>query len=222
MTKIQTRLLLIALAVTVPSVSDAATIISQSANGASASSGAGNYGQAIYLDSSLIFENSLSSLSLTMGGSGGGTATGYIDVYTIGSANFSNLNFGTGAETGNLNYLGSSTNALDTSGAASGDSLVWNFSSITLPYNETIFLVFSDTATDGSYVGTSMRVEGSPVSGDYTNITAANSHTLAFGGNVSTAAADPVDNQYSVTLVPEPSSMLLGAFGTLLLLRRRR
>ncbi|MCH7227093.1 hypothetical protein [Haloferula sp. A504] len=200
----------------------AATIISQTANGASASSGSGNYGQSFEVDSTLP-DNLLSSFSLTKGGSGGGTTTGYIDVYTIGTAVFDDLNFGTGVETGNLNFLGSSTNSIDTASAASGDSLTWNFASIALPTDEAIFLVFSDTSGAGSFVGTSVRVEGSVANQVFTNTNASESHTLAFAGDVQTAFGSEVDNTYSVTLVPEPSAAGFSAAALVgLLLRRRR
>lgn len=202
-----------------------AAIISQTANGAGASSGSGNYGQEIYVASSLLSENVLTELLLTKGNSGGGTATGYIDVYSPGSANMSTLNFGTGVEVANLNYLGSSSNFIDTASAADNTSLQWNFASIILPFDTPIFLVFSDTNTAGSFVGTSMRVEGAPSPTDYINITGANSNTLAFGGNVAIARANTDDNKYSVTVnpIPEPASlMLLGAGSVLVLGRRRR
>lgn len=120
----------------------AATIISQTANGAGASSGTGNYGQSFQVDSSLA-DTLLSSFSLTKGASGGGAATTFIDVYTIGTANFSTLNFGDGTETVNLNFLGSSTNSMDTT-AGNGTLLTWNFANIALPTDEAIFLVLSN------------------------------------------------------------------------------
>lgn len=200
----------------------AATIISQTANGAGASSGSGNYGQSFEVDSSLA-DTALSSFSLTMGANGGGTTTGYIDVYTLGTAVFNDLNFGTGVETGNLNFLGSSTNFVDTLNASTGDTLLWTFASINLPTNEAIFLVFSDTSGAGSFVGTSVRVEGSETNQVFTNTNASESHTLAFAGDVQTAFGEDVDNTYSATLVPEPSSFALMALGgaALFLLRRR-
>lgn len=206
----------------IPSTSKAATIISQTANGASASSGSGNYGQSFEVDSSLA-DTLLNSFSLTKGGSGGGTTTGFIDVYTLGTAVFNDLNFGTGAETANLTFLGSSTNSIDTAAATTGTLLTWNFANITLPTNEAIFLVFSDTSGAGSFIGTSVRVEGSQSNQVFSNTDATKSHTLAFGGDVQTAFGDQVDNTYSVTLVPEPSAASLTALTMigLLLVRRR-
>jgi hypothetical protein len=168
--------------------SHAQTIISQTANGASASSGTGNYGQAFQVDGSFS-DTALSNFTLTKGASGGGDTETWIDVYTLGTAVFNDLNFGNGTEdqTGNLNFLGSSTSFVDTT-VANGTSLTWNFASIDLSSytDEVIFLAFSDDsgASTINFVGTSVRVEGSPGVSDYNNITGAESHTLAFGGNV--------------------------------------
>lgn len=204
-----------------------AAIIAQTANGANASSGAGNYGQEILVDSGTLTENILTGFSITKGnGSGGpdgGSATGFIDVYTIGTADASLLHFGTGAQTGNLNYLGSSTNSVDTAGAADGASLVWTFANIALPFDTDIFLVHSsDAGASTSFIGTSTRLEGSPDASDYTNITAVNSNTLGFGGLLTTARGSTTDNQYTVTLAPEPGSLALLGLGGLLVARRRR
>jgi hypothetical protein len=203
----------------------AQTIISQTANGVNASSGAGNYGQSFEVDSSLL-DTSLSSISFTKGNGGGGAATTFIDVYSIGTANFGTLDFGSGTETANLNFLGSSSNSLDTT-VADGTSLIWNFAGIDLSghTDEALFLVFSNSsgASSSGFIGVSLRVEGSVGNQVFTNTNASESHTVAYGGIPSTSFVNDVDNTYSATLVPEPSSfalMMLG-LGGLWLLRRR-
>ena len=200
-----------------------AAILSQTANGATASSGSGNYGQEILVDSGTLTDNILTGFSMTKGSDGGGSATGFIDVYTIGTANADDLNFGNGAETAKLAFLGSSTNSVDTT-AADGTSLDWTFANIALPLDTDIFLVHSsDAGASTSFIGTSTRVEGTPDASDYTNITGADSNTLAWGGDLAAARDETTDNQYTVTLVPEPGSLaLLGLGGLLIALRRRR
>lgn len=199
----------------------AVTIISQTTSGGD--SGTGNYGQSFQVDSSLT-DTLLSSFSLTKGVNGGGAATTFIDVYTIGTAVFNDLNFGTGTETVNLNFLGSSTNSLDTT-VANNTSLTWNFANIALPTDEAIFLVLSDDsgASTSGFVGTSLKVEGLVANQVFTNTNATESNTLAFAGDVEVAFGSATDNQYSATLVPEPSAAGLAAFALAgLLLRRRR
>jgi len=198
----------------------AATIISQTVE--SSDAGAGMYGQAFEVAGTLT-DTALSSFTIYKGNGGGGTATGFIDVYTVGTANTASLNFGTGVETGNLNFLGSSTNSFDTTAVSDGGAMTWSFANIALPTDEAIFLVFSsDSGASTSFSGTSTQVEGATANQNFTNITAAASHTLGFGGDFSTASASDTDNRYSITLVPEPSSALLGGLGLLALLRRRR
>lgn len=213
---IHTLILSALLAATAP----AATIISQTVE--SSDAGTGMFGQAFEVDGSLA-DTLLSSFTIYKGNAGGGALTGFIDVYTLGTANTASLNFSTGAETGNLNFLGSSTNFFDTTAVSDGGAMTWTFASIALPTDVPILLVFSnDSGASTSFTGTSTQVEGATANQNLTNITAASSHTLGFGGVFSTASASQTDNRYSVTLVPEPSAALLGGLGLLTLLRRRR
>lgn len=200
-----------------------AAIISQTANGSNASSGSGNYGQEILVDSGTLTDNILTGFSMIKGSDGGGSATGFIDVYTIGTANADDLNFGDGTETAKLAFLGSSTNSVDTTTANNGTSLDWTFANIALPLDTDIFLVHSsDAGASTSFIGTSTRVEGTPDASDYTNITGADSNTLAWGGDLATARGYTTDNQYTVTLVPEPTSLALLGLAGVMALRHRR
>lgn len=198
-----------------------AAVISQISTTTTGNSGTGNYGQAVEVDSGLLTENILTGLSmqkgLSAGGNGGGTTTGYIDVYSLGSADFSTLNFGTGTEVGNLTYLGSSTNSFDTLNSAWVNATTynfnWTFDNIVLPFDTPVFFVYSDDDVAGSFVGTSMRLQGTAGNQVHTNINAADSYTLAFGGGADVAKNEPNDHEYIVTLtanvVPEPASVAL-------------
>ncbi len=221
MNNIRKPILAVVSALMFASVSHAA-IISQISASSIGNSGTGNYGQGITVSSSLLSENVLTEFSTEKGNLVSGTTTGYIDVYSLGTANIDDLNFGTLVEVGNLDYLGSSTNVIDTLNTSDGGTLQWTFANITLPFDTPIFLVFSDTNTAGTFLGTSTKVQGNSGLQNYVNITAADSYTLGFGGDVQLARADPVDNQYSVTLVPEPASLALAGLGAFCIVAARR
>jgi len=180
-------------------------------------SGGLNYGQAFLLDSSLPeFDPgadmyTLDSLTLYKGVGGGGAAAVWINVFET-TGDTSGLDFD--SNTNGVTFVGASQASVGYAAATGsgnstpGDALNWNFSGITLDTDTDYFLVFSTTNTLGNYIGASVGVSGG--GGDpesYLNITDANSDPL-FGGAPGTSGND---NLYSisVTVVPEPSSLLL-------------
>ena len=175
-----------------------AAIISQSNN--NTTSGGANYGQRFELNSTLITEQTLQSISFNKGPNGGGSSTLYLDIYAIGTATIGSIDFSSNSTTG-LNYLGSSDNSINYSSATNGSELTWTFSSITLPQDVALFAVFSSDGVDGNYVGTSVQNANS---GSYTNISNAISDPL-YGGD---AEANNGDNFYEISVIPEPSSVI--------------
>lgn len=142
-----------------------------------------------------------------------GTATAgalYLDVYAYNTA--------TNSYTA---YLGSSTNAIDINAATALTDLTWSFASLALNSAQEYALVFSTTNTDDglAFQGTSGRVAAANFGGGFVstinNAEAANPPTI-------TQAAFDARFEVVMNTVPEPSAVLLGAFGLLGVLRRRR
>lgn len=204
-------------------------------------SGSLNFGQYFELDSS-IFSGplELESIEFAKGSNVSAATSIYLDIYSIGTADISQLNFNpnsnssTVGELAELDYLGSSTNALDLSSTITiptGTTIKWTFSGISLPTDTEIFAVVS-TVGDGdndNHRGVSLRAsranEGGTFVGGavYNNITTDISHPL-FGGSATPDTPGEIvnDNFYTITLVPEPGSLALLSAGVLMIARRRR
>ena len=189
-------------------------------------SGDKNYGQRFVVSSAnFSVDQDLNSITFNKGELGGGSATLYMDIYAIGTANVATLDFSNNTETANLTYLGSSTNAIDYTALVGdanppGDTMTWTFAGVTLPRDVSLFAVFSSNGVSGNYVGTSVNIINSGAA-IFTNTTNADSDPL-FGGD---AESSSQDNFYSieVTDIPEPGSLaLLGLGGLLITARRRR
>jgi len=223
--------LLVALNIICAMQAGAATIEQTVVN---SSSGGANFGQIFELDSGIFAQDqTLDSITFYKGNTSGGGGDGefYVDIYEIGTATLGSLNFSTGDQVGNLNYLGSSTNEVDYasagSGSTPGDALTWNFSGITLATDVQLFAVFSEDAADGDHIGASLNIKDtSGGSMSFTNITDALSGPM-FNSDAPGYDIPNQDNFYSisVTAVPEPSSfallMALG-FGGWVAMRRQR
>lgn len=197
-----------------------------------APSGALNFGQNFELDSAIFSSpQELESIVFARGQNTTGTTSIYLDIYAIGTANISTLNFNpTNPTTGvsSLSYLGSSDNAINVFAATAGSALEWTFNGIVLPTDTALFAVVSNDSVAGNHRGVSLRASRQNISGTffggavYNNTNAADSTPL-FGGTVTPDVEGELvnDNFYTITVVPEPSSLALLGLGGLLVARRR-
>lgn len=116
-----------------------------------------------------------------------------------------------------------SANSIDVNSATALSDLVWTFSGSTVSTGTTYFAVFAtngandSTGTDGVGARIAAANFGSGFVSTYAGGT-------AYNATNPTPASVAFDSRFAVgfTVVPEPSSALLGSIGLLALLRRRR
>jgi len=96
----------------------------------------------------------LNSFNFNAAAAGG---TYWLNVYQAGSsAEASGFNFSSNDTTG-LTFLGASANSIDTSSFDNGSALDYTFSGITVSPDRDVFIVFSTTATAGSFVQANLK-----------------------------------------------------------------
>lgn len=147
----------------------------------------------------------LTDLMIGFGNLAGASSDAWLKVYTAATPSASD-------------FVGDSTNQRNVAGAGSNHQETFTFDRLELDLSKTYYFYFAMTEGDGSvdaitFTTGRMSVSNS-VNDRYTS------------GSLYHTTFEPKDTGYdaifAATFVPEPSAALLGAFGALGLLRRRR